>query len=352
MFALTSTFPLALSVVVALAAPAGLAWRYARKGKPSRNPLNLGLALMIVGQAAAMFAAFLYTNDTYQFYSSWADLAGIRTAPASIVVNGLKPGEGQIEVMNVNGASSHTNADVMVWLPPQYNQPHFRNHKFPVVVFLPGQPSTPSAAFHTFNFGSVASALMKKDSIKPFIAVFPTLMIAPPRDTECTDIPGGPKAYSWLAKDVPTAIQAKYRVEPMGPRWSLIGWSTGGFCAAKILLTQESSYSAAVSFGGYYRPIMDQTTGNLFGTKAHHLKPLNSPLYLYQLHGLGNDHLLMVTSRADPTAWPSTRKFLALSAGDGSVSVIDPSSGGHNTTDYGAYLPQALQWLAQLGAFG
>lgn len=351
-FGIQDQAPLVLSVVVALAAPAALAWRYAVKGHRSKNPVNLGLALALLGQLGAIFAVFLYTNDTYQFYSSWADLAGIRTAPAAISVNGLSPGEGQIEVMNVNGTASHVNADVMVWLPPQYNEPHYKNHKFPVMVFYPGQPSTPSAAFHTFHFGQVASQMIKSGKIKPFIAAFPTLMIAPPRDTECTNVPaGGPQALSWLQQDVPNAIRAHYRVQPMGKQWSLMGWSTGGFCAAKVLLKQPTSYSAAVSFGGYYDPIQDSTTGNLFhGLK--HFKQSNSPSFLYQKKGLGSDHLLVVASRSDPETWPSTQKFLALSAGDGSVSTILPASGGHNTNDYSSYLPQALAWLGQQGALG
>lgn len=351
MFGIQDQAPLVLSAVVALAAPGALAWRYARKQRSSRNPLNLGLALALLGQLGAIFFVFLYTNDTYQFYSSWADLAGIRSAPAAISLNGLSPGEGQIAIMNVNGASSQVNADVMVWLPAQYNQPHYKNHKFPVVVFYPGQPSTPSAAFHTFQFGQVASAMIKKGQIKPFIAVFPTLMIAPPRDTECTDVPKGPKGLSWLTTDVPAAISAHYRVQPMGRQWSLMGWSTGGFCAAKVLLKNPTSYSAAVSFGGYYDPVVDSTTGNLFHGMRH-FKQSNSPAFLYQKRGLGNDHLLVVASRSDSETWPSTSKFLTLTAGDGSVSTILPATGGHNTSDYSAYLPQSLAWLAQQGALG
>ena len=89
-----------------------------------------------------------------------------------------------------------------MWLPPEYQQPQFHSAKFPVMV-LPGQPSTPEAMFRHYDFGQVASTLMNAGRIKPFIAVFPPLMTNPPRDTECTNIRGGPQAYTWLSSMVP-----------------------------------------------------------------------------------------------------------------------------------------------------
>ena len=45
--------------------------------------------------------------------------------------------------------------------------------------------------------------------------------VAPPRDTECTDVPAGPQALTFLAADVPEAMAASYRVQPRG--WGAIG---------------------------------------------------------------------------------------------------------------------------------
>ena len=114
-------------------------------------------------------------------------------------------------------------------------------------MVLPGQPSTPEVMFRHYDFGQVASTLMNAGRIKPFIAVFPPLMTDPPRDTECTNIPGGPQAYSWLSTSVPDAVRRQLRAQP-GP-WSLAGWSTGAFCSAKLMLTQPKDFQAAVSLG-------------------------------------------------------------------------------------------------------
>jgi hypothetical protein len=69
-------------------------------------------------------------------------------------------------------------------------------------MVLPGQPSTPEAMFNGFSFAQQATRAIDSGKVEPFIAVFPPLMIAPPRDTECTDVPGGPQAETWLSRSV------------------------------------------------------------------------------------------------------------------------------------------------------
>lgn len=105
---------------------------------------------------------------------------------------------------------------------------------------LPGQPGTPEGDFSQFQFAQQATQAIRSGAVKPFVGVFPPLMIAPPRDTECTDVPHGPQAETWLAKDVRTAVLRDVRITPDGKQWSAAGWSTGGFCAAKLLLRRGS----------------------------------------------------------------------------------------------------------------
>jgi S-formylglutathione hydrolase FrmB len=312
-------------------------------------------ALVLLSQLLAMSALFLWVNNQYGFYTSWADLAGRQAQSAQIQTNGLikaGSGAGSVEVLPVHGAAARTTADTLVWLPPQYRDPRYAHNRFPVVMFLTGQPSTPQAVFKHYSFATIASQEIRTGRIKPFIAVFPPLMTQPPRDTECTNIPGGPQAESWLSSDVPAAVIAHYRTETPGPRWSVMGWSTGGFCAAKLLLHHPQKYAAAVSFGGYYDPLTDSTTGSLFGDSVK-LQNENSPRWLYtRHHGLAGGRLLMVTGQQDRYAWRSTQKMLAVSRGDKNVAVLPFATGGHNYRNYRAYLGPALQWLAAAGVTG
>jgi enterochelin esterase-like enzyme len=344
---LTGNSLLVAAISLAVAAPLLLAWWWRHTTKSGWLCALRPLAAVLACQVLAISALFLWVNSQYGFYTSWSDLFGVRTERSTIQTNALaRPGAGRLQVLTVPGRAAGDHArKILVWLPPEYGQPQFRTAKFPVVMVLPGQPSTPEVMFRHYAFGQVASTLMKARRIKPFIAVFPPLMTNPPRDTECTNIRGGPQAYTWLSSMVPNAVHHQLRAQP-GP-WSLAGWSTGAFCATKLLLTQPKDFQAAVSFGGYFTPITDRTTGDLFHSDPA-ARRRNSPLGLYHQHGLHGRKLLLICGRQDKESWPPNQQMLAASRGDTGVSFLDFPTGGHNYRNYRRYLPDALQWLNQV----
>jgi enterochelin esterase-like enzyme len=346
---LTSIPLLAAAVLLAAVAAPLVAWWWKRTTKTSWLSTLRPLSAVLACQFLAISALFLWVNSEYGFYTSWSDLFGVRTERATIQTNGLqtsrlvRPGAGHLQVLTVpsRSAADH-NRKVLVWLPPQYEQPEFKTTAFPVLMVLPGQPSTPEVMFRHYDFGQVATTEINAGRIKPFIAVFPPLMTNPPRDTECTNIPGGPQAYTWLSSMVPNTIRRQVRAEP-GP-WSLAGWSTGAFCSAKLLLNQPKNFQAAVSLGGYFTPITDRTTGDLFHANSS-ARRRNSPLWLYRQQGLHGRKLLLICGRQDKESWPPNQQMLAASRGDPGVSILDFPTGGHNYRNYRRYLPDALQWL-------
>ena len=332
------------AVVLAVAGALLIAWWWRRTTKSGWLSALGPMAAVLACQLLAISALFLWVNNQYGFYTSWSDLFGTHTQRATIQTNGLvRPGAGRVQVLTVpdRSATGHQ-LKVLAWLPPQYEQPQYRNTTFPVLMVLPGQPSTPEVMFRHYDFGKIASAEINAGRIKPFIAVFPPLMTNPPRDTECTNIPGGPQAYTWLSSSVPNAIRHQLRVLP-GP-WSLAGWSTGAFCSVKLLLRQPQQFQAAVSLGGYFTPITDRTTGDLFHGDAA-TQRRNSPLWLYRQHGLHGRKLLLIYGRQDKEALPPNRQMLALTRSDPGVSFLSFPTGGHNYRNYRRYLPDALQWL-------
>jgi S-formylglutathione hydrolase FrmB len=205
--------------------------------------------------------------------------------------------------------------------------------------------------YHEYDFGTVASQAVTSGKVKPFIAVFPPIMIAPPRDTECVDVPNGPQAETWLTTDVPDALQAKYRVEPPGKHWSLLGWSAGGLCVGKLLLKYPAIFSAAVSFGGAFQPYLDNTTGDLFGGNTQ-LQNENSALWLYKKYGMRGGKLLMVSGKQDPWSWNDSSLMSVTAHGDPNVTLVSFPTGGHNYRSYKPYVPQGLEWLGTSGAIG
>jgi S-formylglutathione hydrolase FrmB len=240
---------------------------------------------------------------------------------------------------------------MLVWRPPQYDQPANARTRFPVLMVLPGQPSTPTVMFSHFDFARAATRAIDAHLIKPFVAVFPPLMTNPPRDTECTDVPRGPKAETWLAQDVPNALLQHDRVSTARADWAVTGYSTGAFCAVKLLLNHPAVFNAAAGFGGYYQPLTDRTTGNLFGHSRSRYN-LNSPLWIYSRTGLTRgQRMLLITGREDRGSYGPTEKMLAATKGDPAVSSLIFPTGGHNYRNYAAAMPEVLRWLGQ-GAFG
>jgi S-formylglutathione hydrolase FrmB len=353
MLSLTGTPIFVIAVVAAVLPLIAVAWLAWGGGAVSRRSSLLTRVLPTVGlvlcaQVFAMTALALRVNDQYLFYTSWADLTGQVAQTASIQTGGLVGrGQGTVRVMTVPVRGAGTEHGVLVWLPPEYDLPAYRTHRFPVVMFLTGQPSTPQTAFAHFRFARTAMQVIKARQAPPFVAVFPTLMVSPPRDTECTDVPGGPNADTWLARDVPRFMARTFRVEDPGKAWTAMGWSTGGFCAAKLVTSHPVAFGSGVSFGGYYQPVQDATTGNLFGGQKA-LEQRNSPARLYvRYRGLRGSRMLLIAGRQDKQTWASTSAMLQIAAGDPAVDNISFPQGGHNYRNYSSYLAASLAWSAK-----
>ena len=352
MITLTGTTLLTVSSAAAVLAPVALAlWLRRRPARRrwSRTAAHLGLVLTC--QFLAVTTLFLWANQQYGFYTSWSDLLGRSGGEPAISANGLvQQGEGRAQVITVDGGpGGHGRHQVLVWLPRQYDQSSPARTRFPVVMVLPGQPSTPQAMFRHYQFGRGATAEIDSGRVSPFIAVFPPLMVDQPRDTECTDVPGGPQAQTWLSQSVYQAVNRSFRVSPRP--WSLIGWSTGAFCSAKLLLRHPGQYAAAAGLGGYYQPLLDHTTGDLFHSRRA-VEQQNSPLWLYQHGGLHHRRLLVVTGQQDAESYLPSTAFLRASRGDPGVASLTFPSGGHNYHNYRVLLPEVLRWLDKTRALG
>ncbi|MFI1444022.1 alpha/beta hydrolase [Streptomyces fructofermentans] len=254
---------------------------------------------------------------------------------------------GRLQKVEIVGRRTHLVTPAYVYLPPEYFQPGHRARAFPVAVVLTGYPGTAEALVKGLRYPQTAHALAAGGRMRPMILVMLRPTVAPPRDTECVDVPGGPQAETFFAEDLPYAVSRHYRAAG-GPRgWGVIGDSTGGYCALKLAIHHPGTYAAGAGLSPYYRAPVDPTTGDLF----HGDEELRSgaDLVWYLEHRPAPDTSLLVTSsRRGEGNYRETLRFIELvrDRKPTRISSIILGSGGHNFNTWRREIPAALRWMS------
>lgn len=147
------------------------------------------------------------------------------------------------------------NAEVYVWLPPQYHEAAYAHRRFPVVELLPGYPGSPKSWFGSLRANGQLEPLMREGKVAPFILVAPRTTLLPGVDTGCANVPGTVNADTWLSIDVPRMVMDNFRAQPAPNGWAVAGYSAGAHCATKLAVAHPDRYRAAVSLSGYNDPV-------------------------------------------------------------------------------------------------
>jgi enterochelin esterase-like enzyme len=352
---LTSKKVLLLAVVLAAALFGLTVWLWPRLGRRGVVPV-LGRVGILLGTQLAMLAALgLWTNYSFGFYASWADLFGQDTAPGVVVDHGdgsptavrllssldvAGPGGGvpsvggQIQKVVVSGRVSGITSTAYVYLPPEY----FRepDRRFPAALVLTGYPGTAEALYKKMHYPQVAARQVRAGQAQPVVLVMLRPTVVPPRDTECVNVPHGPQTETFFATDLRAAISARYRVGTAAANWGVIGDSTGGYCALKMALQDPRAFSAAVGLSADYAAPEDSTTGDLFGgSKA--VRQQNDLVWRLRNLPQPRVNLLVTSSRKGEKNYRATLRFIGL---------VRHPGGGHNFGTWSREIPPAMQWLS------
>ena len=366
---LTSVRLLVVCIAVAITIPVVLVVLWRRAPRSSRWPAPVILVAVLVGQGAAVAAVAVDVNRDYGFYPSWSSLFGTGLAPP-VVAQGVRlglngqvaphrpllrvsdpaTGTGRYEQVSLKGSLSGVTQKVIAWLPPQYGDRRYLTTRFPVVMVLGGADVRIATVVDRLDFATMASEEIRSGRVAPFVAVFPEINVALPIDTECTDYPGGPQAFTWLNQDVRNWATSTLRVATDSQRWSVMGWSTGGYCAALLHLRAPDRFGAAASVEGYFSPEPDSTTGNLAELlKASSLLAHeSSPTWLIKNRPPANVHLLVMTSQQDPQSRPQSLEFLRQVRDVPGIQPYVVRGLGHTLDAYAAVAPPILGWLADV----
>ncbi|QTE00038.1 alpha/beta hydrolase [Streptomyces cyanogenus] len=367
---LTSNKVLVLAILVAVVLFIGTVWLWPRLARQSWRAVSGRVGLLLSTQLALFATVGLAANQAFGFYASWADLFGKETdqgvvidhsahgssgGPLQVVSTSDVPGVrasrpeigGQIQKVDIVGRKTHIVTPAYVYLPPEYFQPQYRTRTFPTAVVLTGYPGTARSLVDKLNYPSTAQGLAKDGRMQPMILVMLRPTVAPPRDTECVDVPGGPQAETFFAKDLPDAVLTHYRAGKRPGSWGVIGDSTGGYCALKLAMHHPYVYAAGAGLSPYYKAPIDPTTGDLFhGDKKRQNR---ADLFWLLQHEEAPDTALLVTSsKVGEHNYKATTKFIERVQATNltRISSIILDSGGHNFNTWRREIPPTLQWIS------
>ncbi|MET9828387.1 alpha/beta hydrolase-fold protein [Streptomyces sp. NPDC006385] len=358
--------------VVAVALPLVL-WSRVRGPKVVRAAARVLMVLFAQGTAVAL--VFTMVNNSNQLYDNWGDLLGTSDHVHEAVDLGssgtggvaleklpkvrqvFKPAkgpgmraEGGVLVTQLEGRVSGVHAEVNVWLPPQYHEPAYRDHRFPVVEVLPGYPGSSKAWFGTMDAPQQLAPLMRSGQIEPFIIVSPRTSLLPGVDTGCANIPGKVNADSWLSVDVPRMVMDNFRAQSAPDGWAVAGYSAGAHCAAKLAVAHPDRYRAAVSMSGYNDPV---AVPNSLAARTRALRDANNPYVLLRESRVPPRVALYFSGQPNDgyeAAMAVDRVAKAPTTVD--VVFIPSSAGGHTMALWKPQVVPAFRWLTEVMGTG
>ncbi|MEU6090349.1 alpha/beta hydrolase-fold protein [Streptomyces sp. NPDC047085] len=356
--------------VVAVILPLVL-WSRLRGPKPLRAAARV--LMLLFAQGTAVTLVFVLVNNQNNLYDNWADLLGTgdhvqqaadlgKDGTGGIAVKKLpkvrqafKPADGPgmraaggVRVTQLKGRVSGVNAEVYVWLPPQYDEPAYRHRKFPVVELLPGYPGSAKAWFGSLKAHEQLLPLMRSGRVAPFILVAPRTNLLAGVDTGCANIPGQVNADSWLSLDVPKMVTDNFRAEPAPRGWAVAGYSAGAHCALKLAVAHPDRYRAAVSMSGYNDPIGER---NSLAAQSPALRAANNPYLLLKKRTVPPRIALYVSGESgDGYQAGVALESVAKAPTTVRVVFLPRSAGGHTMALWRPQVPAVFRWLTlQMG---
>ncbi|MGW3633122.1 alpha/beta hydrolase [Streptomyces sp. NPDC005122] len=366
---LTSNKVLVLAILFAVLLFVGTVWWWPRLARRDWRAVGGRIGLLLVTQVAVFASIGLFANQAFGFYATWADLLGQESGQGVVVdhsghgaggplqvvdtrqVNvsgGARPQiGGQIQKVDIVGRTTHIATPAYVYLPPEYFQSRYRTRTFPATTVLTGYPGTAEALIKGLHYPQTAHELAKDGRMQPMILVMMRPTVAPPRDTECVDIPGGPQTESFFAKDLPEVVGAHYRVGKRPGSWGIVGDSTGGYCALKLAMHHPEAYAAGAGLSPYYKAPIDPTTGDLF--HGDRLLRNAADLRWYLRHNPApRTSLLVTSSKVGEHNYRDTLRFIeqVKATGRTGIASVILDSGGHNFNTWRREIPGTLQWIS------
>lgn len=321
-----------------------------------RRRTVLALVLVLVSTASGVGAALAAANRQVLMYPTWSSLVGSPptvTGPPARGRHLIKPvvtrsGTGSaITRYSMPGPVPGLSRYVYVYTPPGYNDPHNARVRYPVIQVFNGFPGGPLTWLYRLDLGTYMDAEIAAGRMAPTVAVVAEQNVSPGKDSECVNAVHGPQLDTWLSHQVVRSVEANFRVLRSALSWGTLGYSTGGFCAANIAYRHPDSYSAAASLSGYFTPLVDRTTGDLYkgDTAAYRANDMIWKIE-HQPSRVPSLPIYAAAGGGDHQGRRAVEQLLAIARPPLQVTPAVLPTGGHSMAVWDTLLAPALDWLS------
>ena len=307
-------------------------------------------------------------NRQFGFYANWSDLLATSARsydpPHSFAASAgdpslqiltkdwervgaaaAKTGNGTMLRVVFAGPASGLSRPGLLYLPAAYFT-GVAASALPVIEMFHGTPGGPGNFDINLKIAAILDAEIDAERLPAVIAAFPTTYTG--HASECVDAVGGERNETYLAVDVPAAVDKAFG-RPQGRTFAALGYSEGGFCAVNLGLHHPDRFSAVASLSGYFTAGVDTGTGAdspYRGNRAAIAE--NSPLWWVQHRSPTGPAVYLTAGGNDPFAVKQAaglRDAARASARRLPVTVTTLPASGHNFRTWSESLPAALDFL-------
>lgn len=260
---------------------------------------------------------------------------------------------GRVTTLPVPGTiSGFTARDAEVYLPPSY----FTDPRplLPVLVMMGGQPGSPQDWLQGGKITATMDSFAREHQ-----GLAPIVVMADATGTQfanplCTDSPAGNVA-TYLAKDVPAAVNAAFQVNTNPKAWAIGGLSYGGTCSLQMATNFPDIYPTFLDLSGQLEPSLGdraRTVDEIFGGDEAAFEKVN-PMNILATRQFPDSAGIVVVGSDDNEFKPGQQKIYDAAKAAGMDVVYVELPGGHSYVVWAKALQQELGWLAKrLGLIG
>ncbi len=257
----------------------------------------------------------------------------------------------RVQVVGGAGAAAGAMRDVLVWLPPGYDDPANADRRYPVLYMQDGQnvfdhrPPTPAE----WAADETATSLIAEGRIEPvIIAAIPnsgrnrTIEYLP---ADAMGVQGEGDAYiDWLVREVVPRVERAFRADPNPAKRGIGGSSLGGLIALRAAQRHPDVFGRVLAESAAIRlpdaDLADSVFADLAGYRAQTFLGMGGKEW-----GEGEPERNAAWVEAAQSLAPRIAQALVAAGGDTHVMLNIGPDAAHSEHAWSQRLPTALQYL-------